>query len=210
MPRTVGCVAGFSIYRYVPLSPVILPVAGEHEVVDRIDVRVDVGIVVTGRANGLYLIEARRAVEQFEARAVVGRKRDPVGIGGQFVVARGIPELGHIAPACGLSFHGGYAIIGMSKPRREHAFWDLPLQKNLDEKGALPRCGLQVIELATGTVAHWLRIEGRIEELFDVAVLPGVIRPKAMSFATPAIGHHFCYAQDNRVEHWSPMAPPSR
>ena len=107
--------------------------------------------------------------------------------------------------ARGLAFHGGYAIIGMSKPRREHAFWNLPLQKNLDDKGASPRCGLQVIDLTTGAVVHWLRIEGRIEELFDVAVLPGVVRPKAMSFATPAIGHHFCYAQGDRVEHWSPM-----
>jgi len=105
--------------------------------------------------------------------------------------------------ARGLAFHGDYAVVGISNQRREHAFQGLPLEQNLAEKGAAPRCGLQVIELASGTVVHWLRIESKIEELYDVALLPGVVRPKALSFATPAIGHQFCYEQDGRIQHWS-------
>ena len=66
--------------------------------------------------------------------------------------------------------------------------------------GLVPEDRCHLNGLATGAVSHWLRIEGRIEERFDVAVLPGVVRPKAMSFATPAIGHHFCYAAGNRVQ----------
>jgi hypothetical protein len=39
-----------------------------------------------------------------------------------------------------------------------------------------------VINLATGDVEHRLVIEGVVEELYDVAVLPGVLRPMAIGF----------------------------
>ena len=34
---------------------------------------------------------------------------------------------------------------------------------------------------------HWVRIEGIIEELYDVAVLPGIVRPMALGFKTDEI-----------------------
>ena len=34
---------------------------------------------------------------------------------------------------------------------------------------------------------HWLRIEGVVEELYDVAVLPGVRRPMAIGLKTDEI-----------------------
>jgi uncharacterized protein (TIGR03032 family) len=108
----------------------------------------------------------------------------------------------------GLAFHGAYAVIGLSKPRREHAFQGLPLDRNLADKGAAPRCGLLIVEVATGAVVHWVRIETAIEELYDVAVLPGVVRPKALSFATDAIGHQFCFAEGGRVQYWSAAPSP--
>lgn len=111
--------------------------------------------------------------------------------------------------ARGLAFHGDYAIVGISNQRREHAFQGLPLEQNLIAKGAAARCGLQVIEISTGAVVHWMRIESRIEELYDVAVLPGTVRPKALSFATPAIGQQFCCEQDGQVQYWS-SSPSSR
>ena len=39
--------------------------------------------------------------------------------------------------ARGLAFYGDYAFVGLSKPRREHAFQGLPLEKNLAD--AVPR-----------------------------------------------------------------------
>jgi hypothetical protein len=36
-------------------------------------------------------------------------------------------------------------------------------------------------------VAHWLRLEGMVRELYDVAVLPGVVRPMALGFKTDEI-----------------------
>jgi hypothetical protein len=44
-----------------------------------------------------------------------------------------------------------------------------------------------VIDLRTGAIVHWLRIEGIIEELYDVVVLPGVTRPTAIGFVTDEI-----------------------
>lgn len=76
----------------------------------------------------------------------------------------------------GLAFWGDYAIVGLSKPR-EQTFSGLVLDERLANKGAEAFCGLQVIDLKTGDILHWLRIEGVITELYDVAVLPGVRYP---------------------------------
>lgn len=49
------------------------------------------------------------------------------------------------------------------------------------------RCGLHVIDLRTGDVVHWVRLEGMVSELYDVVVLPGVVRPMALGFKTDEI-----------------------
>ena len=49
------------------------------------------------------------------------------------------------------------------------------------------RCGLMVVDLRTGDTVHWLRIEGIVEELYDVAVLPGATRPMAIGLKTDEI-----------------------
>lgn len=46
---------------------------------------------------------------------------------------------------------------------------------------------MQVIDLRTGDVVHWVRIEGVVEELYDVVVLPGARRPMALGFKTDEI-----------------------
>ncbi|NEO57271.1 MAG: DUF4915 domain-containing protein [Okeania sp. SIO3B5] len=78
----------------------------------------------------------------------------------------------------GMTFWKNYVIVGLSRPReREQTFSGLVLQERLAEKGATAFCGLQVINLDTGDIVHWLRVEGIIVELYDVAVLPGVRYP---------------------------------
>jgi len=89
----------------------------------------------------------------------------------------------------GLSFHGDFALVGLSKPRRDRSFEGLTLQQKLDRKNVEARCALQVIDLRRGDVVHELRIEGVVEELFDVCVLPGVQRPMAIGFKTDEICH---------------------
>jgi hypothetical protein len=44
-----------------------------------------------------------------------------------------------------------------------------------------------VIDLNSGDVVHWLRLEGMVSELYDVVVLPGVARPMALGFKTDEI-----------------------
>ena len=54
-------------------------------------------------------------------------------------------------------------------------------------KGVEPRRGLNVVDLRTGDVVHWVRIEGLVSELYDVVALPGVTRPAAVGFKTDEI-----------------------
>ena len=44
-----------------------------------------------------------------------------------------------------------------------------------------------VIDLRSGDVAHWLRVDGMVRELYDVAVLPEVSRPMALGFKSDEI-----------------------
>lgn len=88
----------------------------------------------------------------------------------------------------GLAFWGDFAIVGLSKPR-ERTFSGLALDERLAAKETEPRCGLMVIDLKTGSIVHWLRLEGVVSELYDVQVLPGVQRPMALGFQTSEIAH---------------------
>ena len=87
----------------------------------------------------------------------------------------------------GLSFVGDFAVVGLSLNRENKTFQGLALEDNLRKKKAEPRCGLQVIDLRSGDVVHWLRIEGVVRELYDVSILPGVRRPMALGFKTDEI-----------------------
>ncbi|MEL7027712.1 MAG: TIGR03032 family protein [Pseudomonadota bacterium] len=89
--------------------------------------------------------------------------------------------------ARGLSFHDDFALITLSLPRENRTFSGLPLDDALAERSAEPRCGLMVVDLTTGEAPHWVRIEGVVTELFDVAPLPGVRRPSAIGFKSDEI-----------------------
>jgi len=87
----------------------------------------------------------------------------------------------------GLAFVGDYAVVGLSRPRQDKTFGGLALEEELARRGAEARCGLQVINLRSGAVAHWVRLEGMVSELYDVVALPGVVRPMALGFKTDEI-----------------------
>jgi protein O-GlcNAc transferase len=88
----------------------------------------------------------------------------------------------------GLAFWKNWAIVGLSKPRHGNkSFSGLPLDEMLKQKDADPRCGLMVIDLTSGAIAHWYQIEGMVTELYDVLVLPGVQRPMLLGFQTQEI-----------------------
>lgn len=90
--------------------------------------------------------------------------------------------------ARGLAFVGPYAVIGLSRPRRNKTFEGLELDDRLAAKDAEPRCGLIIVDTRSGTTVEWLRFERTVEELYDVAVLPGVVQPEAIGFKDDGIG----------------------
>jgi uncharacterized protein (TIGR03032 family) len=87
----------------------------------------------------------------------------------------------------GLAFVGDYAVVGLSLPRHNRTFQGLRLDDELARREASARCGLQVIDLKSGDAVHSLRIEGIVEELYDVVALPGIRRPMALGFKSDEI-----------------------
>lgn len=87
----------------------------------------------------------------------------------------------------GMAFHGNYAIVGTSKNREEKTFSGLELDNKLREKGAEPKCMLHIIDLNSGDIVHWIKMEGLVRELYDVVAIPGVRRPMAIGFQTDEI-----------------------
>lgn len=87
----------------------------------------------------------------------------------------------------GLSFVGDYAVVTLSKPRSDLTFGDLKLDDQLRRREAAAQCGLQIIDLRTGGIAHWLRLEGMVTELYDVVALPNVTRPMALGLKSDEI-----------------------
>lgn len=78
--------------------------------------------------------------------------------------------------ARGLAFLGGHAVIGLSRPRHNKAFEGLALAERVAE----PWCGLLIVDLNSGAGVEWLRFEHTIDELYDVAALPGVRQAEAI------------------------------
>jgi hypothetical protein len=54
-----------------------------------------------------------------------------------------------------------------------------PLGDNLKKHGIEARCGIYVVDLISGGVVHWARIEVLVSELYDVAVLPDRVHTEA-------------------------------
>ena len=86
----------------------------------------------------------------------------------------------------GLAFHKWYALVGLSRPRHK-TFTGLPLDQALSDHKADSQCAVYVIDLRTGDIVHWLRIDGLIQELYDVVALPDIRRPMAVGFVADDI-----------------------
>ena len=87
----------------------------------------------------------------------------------------------------GLALVDGFAVVGLSRTRENRTFSGLALDDNLRRHKVEPRTALFVIDLRSGDTVHWLEMRGVVEELYDVAVLPGVRRPMALGFKSDEI-----------------------
>jgi uncharacterized protein (TIGR03032 family) len=95
--------------------------------------------------------------------------------------------------ARGLTFVGNHAIVGLSDRRENRTFQDLDLEDNLRARDTETRCGLHIIDLTTFDAPHWLRFNGIVKELYDVGVLPGVIRPMVIGFKSDEIRRYISH-----------------
>lgn len=83
----------------------------------------------------------------------------------------------------GMAIHNGFAVVTVSKPR-DGSFKELELQREIQRRDGEPWCGLFIINLRTGDIAEWIRLEGDIAELFDVAILPAMRCPMSLGIDT--------------------------
>ena len=88
----------------------------------------------------------------------------------------------------GLSFSGGFAFVGLSKPRYSR-FEGLALDDRLRATDSEAWCGVQIIDLASGACVDWLRLDGPVGEIFDVEVFPGIACPMAVSPNAPELAN---------------------
>lgn len=104
--------------------------------------------------------------------------------------------------ARGLAFIENFAIIGLSRPR-EATFAGLALDENLRQQRQTARCGLMIVDLNTGQTVEWLELEGRIEELYDVVMLPGVARPTALGLKNDDLRRNAWALEDGQLRRWT-------
>jgi len=154
------------------------------------DRRRDGGVVVDVRSNEIVATGLSMPHSPRVYRGKLWLLNAGTGCFGSIDLAKGKFEPLTFCPGFlrGLAFAGDYAIVGLSGPRHEEkTFGGLELDDELTKRGADPRGGLQVIDLRTGDIVHWVRLEGMVTELYDVVALPGVTRPMALGFKTDEI-----------------------
>jgi uncharacterized protein (TIGR03032 family) len=90
-----------------------------------------------------------------------------------------------------MSFVGQYAFIGLSKVR-ETVFDGLPITQT-----DMPReCGVWAVDIRTGEIAGFLRFEGTVSELFEVAILPGQQFPELVEPGAEATNDAFVLSDE--------------
>ncbi len=75
----------------------------------------------------------------------------------------------------------------MRRSRENRTFAGLVLNERLEREGVAPKCAICMVNLKTGDLEHRLEIEGVVQELYDVAILPGITRPMALGFRSDEI-----------------------
>lgn len=85
--------------------------------------------------------------------------------------------------ARGLELCNTHAIITVSKPR-DARFDGLQLERELLHRGQSAWCGVLIVALDNGAIDGWIRFDGPIQEMFDVAIFPGIACPRALGPGT--------------------------
>jgi uncharacterized protein (TIGR03032 family) len=95
----------------------------------------------------------------------------------------------------GMTIHGNHAVVTVSKPR-DGTFKGLLLDSELAARDAEAWCGVLIVNLTTGDIVEWIRLDGHITELFDVAAMPGVKCPMSVGPGTVEIQNSVSFDVD--------------
>jgi uncharacterized protein (TIGR03032 family) len=87
----------------------------------------------------------------------------------------------------GLLFAGGLAFVGLSQVRETATFGGLPLMERLDER----LCGVWAVNPRSGQTVGFLRFQELVQEVFDVALLPGLSYPEIAEESSDAASQSF-------------------
>jgi uncharacterized protein (TIGR03032 family) len=87
----------------------------------------------------------------------------------------------------GLLFAGGMAFVGLSQVRETATFGGLPLMERLDER----LCGVWAVDPQSGNIMGFIRFEELVQEVFDVALLPGLRYPEIATEGSDAASQSF-------------------
>jgi uncharacterized protein (TIGR03032 family) len=87
----------------------------------------------------------------------------------------------------GLVFAGRTAFVGLSQIRESSTFGDLPLVERLEER----LCGVWAVDIERGAIEGFLRFDDLVQEVFDVAFLPGNRYPEIAEPGSSAVATSF-------------------
>jgi uncharacterized protein (TIGR03032 family) len=94
----------------------------------------------------------------------------------------------------GMVMVGPLAFVGLSQVRETATFGGLPLTERLDER----LCGVWAINIESGSIVGFIRFEELVQEIFDVAVLPGVRYPEVAEAGSEAVSYSFALPNADR------------
>ncbi len=89
----------------------------------------------------------------------------------------------------GLALTGELAFVGLSQIRESSTFGDLPLTARLNERVS----GVWVVNVRHATITGFLRFEDLVQEIFDVALLPGARFPEIAEPGSTAASTTFVF-----------------
>lgn len=87
----------------------------------------------------------------------------------------------------GLAFVGDTALVGLSQIRESSTFGELPLTRRLRER----QSGVWMVDLRSGAVSGFLRFDDLVQEIFDVATLPGTRFPEIAEATGATTAHSY-------------------
>lgn len=89
----------------------------------------------------------------------------------------------------GIDFYGPFMFVGLSKVRLSDVFRSAPLAQRYHETYS----GVWVINLDDNSVVGQISFSGNVDQIYDVAVLPGCSFPEIIEPTHPRMRNHFCY-----------------